>query len=153
MTRTETHQHFVTRFCADAAVPITRAELDRAEDQLGILFPSAYRELILVYGAARSHTLLDIIADAEADLWDIASFHAPSETVAATEVYRSAGMSDRLLAFASDSAGNCFCFDESDLLGARPDDAAVWFFDHDLDEDRQLAKSFDAWLASYFSLP
>ena len=91
--------------------------------------------------------------DAEADLWDITSFHTPSECVEATESYRSAGMSDRLVAFASDSGGNVFCFAERDLLDARPDDASVWFFDHDVNEEKQLSESFDAWLASYFSLP
>jgi hypothetical protein len=153
MTRTETHQNFVTRFCADGAEPIARAELDRAEDRLGILFPSAYREFVLVRGAARSHTLLGLIVDAEVDLWDVMSFHTPSECVEASETYRSAGMSERLVAFATDSAGNVFCFDEGDLLDARPDDAPVWFFDHDFNEDKQLADSFDAWLSSYFSLP
>ena len=100
-----------------------------------------------------SHTLLGLIVDAEADLWDITSFHTPSECVEATESYRSAGMSDRLVAFASDSGGNVFCFAERDLLDARPDDASVWFFDHDVNEEKQLSESFDAWLASYFSLP
>jgi hypothetical protein len=153
MTRTETHQHFVSRFCADGADPIAREDLDRAEDRLGILFPSAYREFVLTRGAAHSHTLLGLIVDAEADLWDVTSFHKPSECVEATETYRSAGMSARLVAFASDSAGNVFCFDERELFNARLDDATVWFFDHDFNEDKQLAESFDAWLSSYFSLP
>lgn len=91
--------------------------------------------------------------DTEADLWDVMLFHTPSECVEATETYRSAGMSDRLIAFATDSAGNMFCFDEGDLLDGRPDDAPVWFFDHDFNEDEQLAESFDAWMSSYFSLP
>jgi hypothetical protein len=153
MTRTETHQHFVARFCAANAEPIARTALNHAEEQLGILFPSAYREFVLARGAARSHTLLGLIVDAEADLWDVMSFHTPSECVEATETYRSAGMSERLVAFASDSAGNVFCFDEGDLLDARPDDSPVWFFDHDFNEDKLLAESVDVWLASYLSLP
>jgi len=153
MTRIETHQHFVTRFCGKDAERVTEASLDAAEDQLGILFSSAYREFVLARGAVRSHTLLDLIVDAEADLWEIASFYTPLECVETTDSYRSAGMSERLIAIAGDSAGNVFCFDERDLLDARPDDVPVWFFDHDLDEDKQLAVSFDAWLASYFSLP
>ena len=153
MTRTETHQYFNARFCADGAEVISEEALDRAEDQLGILFPAAYREFALARGATRSHTLLSLIVAAEADLWDIDSFHTPSECVEATELYRSAGMSDRLVAFASDSAGNMFCFEERDLLEVRPDDSPVWFFDHDYNADNQWAGSFDAWLASYFSLP
>ena len=108
---------------------------------------------MLHHGAVRSPTLPGLIVDAEADLWDVASFHTPSECVEATEAYRTAGMSERLIAFATNSAGNVFCFDEGDLLDARPDDAPVWFFDHDFDEDKKLAESFDAWLGSYFSLP
>ncbi len=153
MNRTETHQHFITRFCADGAEPIARAAIDQAEDQLGILFPTAYVEFLLVRGAARSHTLLGLIVDAESDLWDVTSFHKPSECVEATEAYRSAGMSDRLVAFASDSTGNVFCFDEGNLLDARPDDAPIWLFDHDFNEDERLAETFDTWLASYFTLP
>jgi hypothetical protein len=149
----QTHQHFVDRFCPNDAEPVARAALDGAEEQVGILFPTAYREFILVHGAAQSHNLLSLIVDNEGDLWDVHSFHTPPDCVGTTECYRSAGMSNRLIAFASDSGGNVFCFDERDLLDSRPDDAPVWFFDHDFNEDKQLSESFDTWLASYFSLP
>lgn len=153
MTRTEIHEHFANRFCAEGAEPIAGTALDQAEDHLGLLLPSAYREFVLHRGAVRSHTLLGLIVDAEADLWDVALFHSPFECVEATEAYHSAGMPERLMAFATDSAGNVFCFDKGDLLDIRPDDAPVWFFDHEFCKDKQLAGSFDSWLEAYFSLP
>ena len=154
MTRTETHQHFIARFCSgNRSQPVTDSELDRAEERLSIQFPKAYREFLTVHGAAHSHSLLSLIVDSGSDLWDLTAFMVPAECVETTESYRSAGMSERLVAFASDSMGNVFCFDERDLLDARPDDAPVWLFDHDFCSDEQLTDSFDSWLASYFVLP
>jgi len=48
--------------------------------------------------------------------------------------------------------GNVFCFEEDDLLDARPDDVPIWFFDHDFCSDRRLSDSLDSWLATYLTL-
>lgn len=142
------------RFCsARAKVPISNADLDQAEKRLGVFFPVTYREFAATYGAVSAPALLDLIVRNEADLWDINSFFSASECADTTEMYRSGGMSARLVAFAGDSMGNAFCFDQADLITKRPDDAPVWFFDHEFCEDSQLSESFDAWLEAYLALP
>jgi hypothetical protein len=154
MTRSEIQQAFVRRFCpARPEVPVFASDLDQAEERLGVLFPIAYREFATTYGVVSAPILLDLIVKNEASLWDIRSFFSASECADTTEMCRSGGMSARLVAFASDSMGNIFCFDQGDLLNERPDDAPVWFFDHEFCEDSRLSESFDSWLKAYLALP
>jgi hypothetical protein len=74
------------------------------------------------------------------------------ELIEVSESFWPAGMRSELIAIAMDCMGSYFCFLRSDLLGKRPDDAAVWFFDHDYCSDEQIFESFDSWLAAYFRL-
>jgi len=156
MTRVEIQQKFVTRFGVTPPTPsppIAETDLDRAEFQLGIVFPRAYRQFVLTYGPVWTPNILQITVDHQCETWDISWFFTPSECVEDTRLYRSGSMSERLVAFASDCMGNSFCFDQSDLFDARPDDAAVWFFDHDYCQDSKLSDTFDQWLTTYVHLP
>lgn len=154
MTRAEIHRRFVSRFCPEQpAKQIRENDLIHTEAHLGVLFPDAYRRFIVSYGPVATPSILETMVDAKPGGWDVSWFFAPAECVETTESYRHAGMSDRLVAFASDCMGNVFCFEESTLLDARRDDAPVWLFDHDYCKDSRLADSFDEWLTIYLNLP
>lgn len=56
------------------------------------------------------------------------------------------------LAFAEDCMGNLFFFQGLPASPPRPDDAAVWVFDHDEDRAVQQAASFDEWLGRLLRL-
>jgi hypothetical protein len=154
MNRAEIHSTFVNRFFrASAGKQANVAELDNVEKHFGVLYPSAYREFVLKYGAiSAGFSMLGIIVKNEAELWDIQSFFSPRECVSSTEMYHSGGMSSRLVAFAMDSMANVFCFERNDLTGTRQNDVPVWFFDHDFCTDSRLSDSFDSWLSCYLEL-
>jgi hypothetical protein len=108
---------------------------------------------MLEHGPIRTPSLLKLVVDAQAELWAVDDFIGPSEAVRDTKLYWSGGMSRELAGFAGDGMGDLFCFRRQRTGGSRPDDASVWFFDHEFpDEDHELAKSFDEWLASYLKL-
>lgn len=69
-----------------------------------------------------------------------------------TKSYRSAGMPEHLIGFASDSMGNLFCFRRVTPASPRADDAEVWFFDHEFCGESRVASGFDEWLLSYLRL-
>ena len=54
--------------------------------------------------------------------------------------------------FASDCSGNFFAFRQLSATEPRPDDAAVWLFDHDAGEVVEQAASFDEWLGRFLKL-
>lgn len=145
-------QEFVGRFCPQKVALSKVDAIDDVEESLGVVFPQAYREFLLNQGAVHPSRLLDLVVDQESELWDIQCFLTPDEVAETTELYRSGGMSERLIVFANDSMGNVFCFAEEDLLDARPEDAPVWFFDHDFCEDEKLAETFAGFLAEYLRL-
>ena len=152
MKRDEIHSKFVSDFAAvGKATSVLSTEIDKIEPALGVVLPASYRAFMTRYGTITCPDLLDAVVDQESDLWDIQSFHAATEVIDATKGYVAAGMRDGLIAFATDSMGNMFCFDKKDLSKLR-DDAPVWFFDHDFCTDSRIADSFDAWLKSYSSL-
>jgi hypothetical protein len=60
----------------------------------------------------------------------------------------SGGMPQDLVGFANDAGGNYFCYPRR-RHRAPPDDAPVWFFDHESVEAYELSPSLAAWLAWY----
>ena len=153
MTRPEIHSHFVARFGDQAVSPrYLEYDLFPVEHRLGISFPAAYLAFLAAHGAVSSQSLLDLIVDSGAELHDLMAFIPAPELVEVSESSWPAGMRSELIAFAMDCMGSFFCFLRADLLGERPDDAPVWFFDHDYCSDEQIFESFDSWLASYFRL-
>jgi hypothetical protein len=154
MTRTETHKEFVAAF-AEGEHPTlaTTTALSAMERELGTLLPQAYLTFMQTHGAVRTPSLPGLVVDAESDLWALADFFAPEEAVGDTKLYWSGGMSTELVGFAGDGMGNMFCFRRLMSVADRPDDAPVWFFDHEFpDDDRELAQSFDGWLGSFLEL-
>ena len=74
-----------------------------------------------------------------------------SEIAEASAAYQAAGIQHDFIGFATDCMGNMFLFRTIDC-GPRRDDAAVWFFDHDLGSIEEVAPSFVAWLSELVSL-
>jgi hypothetical protein len=122
------------------------------ERTLSVRFPEAYREFFIGYGPLRFDGVFRLIVSYAIDLWDIRSFLTEAELLEVNRLYANAGLRASLVGFASDSLGNLFCFERSDLQVAR-DDAPVWFFDHEFGVDARLSEGFDPWLARYADLP
>jgi hypothetical protein len=154
MTRAQIHEQFVSEFHAGSPVAtVTASDLATVERELGIVLPESYHSFMLTHGTVRTPSLLDLVVDLEAELWAISDFIAPAEIVRDSRLYWSGGMSEQLVGFAGDGMGNMFCFRRSPVSTSRPDDASVWFFDHEFCDDiHQLEDSFDSWLFSYLKL-
>ena len=154
MTRLQIHDQFVARFGGSVAFAhYSEEDLRAAEQHLGIFLPESYRAFMVTHGAISSESLLGVIVDTGAELRDLMSFIPAPEINEVSRSSWSAGMRSELIAFAIDCRGSFFCFSRSDLLGEQPDDAPIWFFDHDYCTDEQIAGSFDLWLTAYLSLP
>ena len=154
MTRAQIHEQFASEFHDGSSITtVTSADLATVEQELGIMLPESYRSFILAHGTVRTPSVLDLVVDLDAELWAISDFIAPAEIVRDSRLYWSGGMSDELVGFAGDGMGNMFCFRRSPVSTSRPDDASVWFFDHEFCDDiSELADSFDSWLFSYLKL-
>ena len=154
MTRLQIHDQFVARFGDGADLPhYSETDFRLVGHQLGVCFPETYRAFLAAHGAVASQSLLGLIVDTEAEIHDLMSFVPVPEISEVSRSSWSAGMRSELIAFAYDCMGSFFCFLRADLLGGRPDDAPIWFFDHDGCADEQIAGSFDSWLTTYLSLP
>lgn len=153
MTRAKIHQAFVSRFHeGEPPVAVAASNFARAEQALATVFPESYISFMGTHGAVHTPSLLSLIVDGQHEQWDVLAFLEMEEVVEGTRGYWSAGMSEQLVGFASDSMGNMFCFRRMALGTPRADDAGVWFFDHDLCSDRTVADGFDEWLLSYLKL-
>lgn len=148
-------QAFVARWCHPKYPPtaVSEAELDLAEQELGVLFPRDYRSQMLVVGAVSPGIkLLDVIVDKGLDIPDLSSLAEPQSVIDDTRICRSGGMPDHLVTVAGDCCGNCFCFDARQLVGPRKDISEVLFWDHDFDTTRVIAPSFSAWITGYLNI-
>lgn len=133
--------------------PVTEEDLHNAEQRLGVRLPEAYRREVLQVGLpSPTIALLSAIVERQLDLEDLGDFYTPDEIVEMTGCWRELGMPDRLIAFASDGGGNQFCFDSGQLNNGSAGDAAVGFYDHDFDTVREIASSFDDWIAAFCSI-
>lgn len=142
-------ERFIQRWTFPAYPPegVLPSDLDAAEHQLGVHFPLEYRDAILQAGLPRpTIALLNSIVDQDLDLRDVSEFFSPSEILATTFGAREAGMPPQLIAFASDCAGNMFCFDADKLRSADVDQNAIWFFDHDFCVVEPEAPGFAVWI-------
>lgn len=152
MERAELHQAFAARFHAGKRLrPATETQLDDAEAALGVLWPEAYRQFAQACGAVYSPGLLDLIAARKPGFADVQQFLTPKQS--ATETRRWHLEPDGgCAAFASDCSGNFFAFRQLPSAEPRPDDAAVWLFDHEADEPVAQAASFDEWLGRFLAM-
>ncbi|MER8378719.1 SMI1/KNR4 family protein [Mesorhizobium sp. M0142] len=143
---------FVEKWTTPAYPPdsVSEEDLGAAEQQLGVHFPEDYRKAVLDVGLPRpTIALLNAIVERKLDLHDLANFYSPKEIVEETLGWREIGMPDRLVAIASDSLGNKFCFNADQLGGESADMRAIWFFDHDFGTVDEVAPSFHAWIDAF----
>lgn len=120
-----------------------------AEGRLQMRLPADYRNAILQVGLPRpSIELLTDIVNRKLDLRDVSDFLSPAEFVSVTENWRDLGLAEELVAFATDSGGNLFCF----AAAADDDDEVpVLFFDHDETTVEVIAPSFTRWIEAFCS--
>jgi hypothetical protein len=153
MTRADIHQLFVSEFHqGEPPVPVAAPDIQRVERELATVLPQSYATFMQTHGSVHTPSLLSLIVDGEHELWDVMVISEVAEVIEGTKGYWSAGMSEQLVGFASDSMGNLFCFRRVDAGSPRADDAEVWFFDHDFCSDSKVADNFDEWLLSYLKL-
>jgi len=149
--RVELHQAFAERFHAGKRFRMaTEVQLADAEASLGVLWPESYRQFARSYGAVYCPGLLDLVAQ-KSGLADVQQFLLPKQSVTETRRW---GLEPEggCAAFASDCSGSFFAFRQLPSIGPRPDDAAVWLFDHDVGKVIKQAATFDKWLGRFLGL-
>ena len=82
---------------------------------------------------------------------DIQKFLSIAEIVETTKSYWDAGMDNWLVAVANDCMGNVFGFRKCGGDN-RPDEAALFVFDHEFSETSEDASGFDAWLEAFIRI-
>ena len=143
---------FVDKWVGTAkASQSVRQNLSQIERALQITLPLSYRGFVEEYGTPSTAWLLESIVAGGHELADVASFIDLPEVVATTRDYEAAGMEPGYVGIADDCMGNLFLFRTADCVG-RPQDAAVWFFDHDFVTVDQVAPTFVSWLREYLDL-
>jgi hypothetical protein len=153
MTRASIHEAFVSAFHrGENQGPVDFAEIQRIERELVTVLPQSYVTFMQTYGSIHTPSLLELIVDGMHDMRDVMVISEVDEVIDGTKAYWSAGMSEQLVGFASDSMGNLFCFRRVPHGANRMDDVEVWFFDHDFCREKRIAASFDEWLASFLKL-
>jgi hypothetical protein len=153
MTRVHIHEAFVSAFHeGETPVPVDSTGIAQIERDLATVLPQSYVTFMQKHGPVHTPSLISLIVDGGHEAWDVMVISEVAEVINGTRAYWSAGMSEQLVGFASDSMGNLFCFRRVPVGSVREDDAEVWFFDHDLCEESKIASGFDAWLASFLKL-
>ena len=153
MTRATIHQLFVSELHeGEPPVRIAASDIQRVEQELATVLPHSYITFMETHGPVNTPSLLSLIVDGEHEMWDVMIIFKIADVIEGTKGSWSAGMSEQLVAFASDSTGNLFCFRRVSPSSPRADDAEVWFFDHEFCSDSKVADSFDAWLKNYLKL-
>lgn len=126
---------------------VAEDDLARVEEKFGTTFPEDYRSDVLNFGLPHtSMALLDAIVDRDLDLFEVSTFLSPDEIESDTEAWRDIGLPDHLVAFATDCAGNLFCF-STNARGEAQD--TIFHFDHDFGTVERVADSFKDWIAGY----
>jgi len=137
---------FIDRWCDPDYPPdrVSSDELAKVEKHFRFKFPEEYRVNVLTFGLPRlTMDLLDTIVDYELDLPDLSELLSPAQIIESTEGWRPLGLPHTGIAIASDCMGNLFYLDPTQSP------SAIWFFDHDFGEVRQIAGSFGEWIKGY----
>ncbi len=130
-------------------VRVVGADLDALEARFAFVFPEDYRRAVLDQGLPQpTAALLRSIVAANLDFPDVSDFFEPGDIAQLTEDWRGGGMPSNLLAFATDCAGNLFCFKTSAGLEAA-DRATVWLWDHDDGGVTAVANTFALWIEQF----
>lgn len=150
--RADLYRPFAERFHAGKRLrPATETQLADAEAALSLLWPESYRQFALACGAVYSPALLELVLGRKVGFADVQQFLTPKQSVTETRRWR-LDPSGGCAAIASDCSGSFFAFRQLPATEPRPDDAAVWLFDHDTGEVVQQAASFDDWLGRFLAL-
>jgi len=150
--RIELYRRFAERYHAGKRLrPATEAQVADAESTLGVLWPESYRQFALACGALYTPSLLDLIVEGKPGYSDVQQFLTPKQSVTETRRWR-LEPGGGCVAIASDCSGNWFAFRELIASPPRPDDAAVWLFDHENGTVEVEAKSFEEWINRFLSL-
>ena len=150
--RADLHREFAERFHAGKRFrPATAVQLADAEAALGVLWPEAYRQFAMACGAVYTPGLLDLVVERKPGFGDVQQFLTPKQSVTETRRWH-LEPEGGCAAFASDCSGSFFAFRQLSATEPRPDDAAVWLFDHDAGEVVEQAASFDGWLGRFLQL-
>jgi hypothetical protein len=135
-------------------VPVSPEALDRAEARLETYLPRSFRECMIQVGPpSTALSLLSTIVDRRLDIPDIGDFLGPEELIATTESWRESGLPENMVAFATTGGGDLYCFEVVPEDAAVPDDAVVWYFDHEEQAVESLDLPFSKWLALYANIP
>jgi hypothetical protein len=97
--------------------------------------------------------LLSAIVDQRLDIPSLGDFLGPKEMIETTWDWRQAGLPDSMVAFATDGSGDLYCFQVVPETEPVPDDAIVWYFDHEEKEVESLEMPFSKWLRLYAAIP
>lgn len=153
MTRPELHQAFVTEYSRPRSNPaIVPQDASKIEAELRTVLPQSYIDFLQRHGAPFTPHILDLVVNTGRDMPDVREFLPAEQVIRSSRLYWSGGMSDKLIGFASDCMGSMFCFRRQAVGTQRPDDAEVWFFDHDYCSERKLVNSFDELIGSLLAL-
>ena len=129
---------------------VSEEDLDGAERRLETRLPADYRSAVLEHGLPRpTIELLDATVDRELDVPAVSDFLNPEEMVFVTEDWRDLGLPEELVAFATDSMGNLFCFPIDAGASA---ELPVFFFDHDKEAVDSVASSFTQWIDQFCAI-
>ena len=152
ISRADLYREFAQRFHAGKRLrPSTAVQLADAEASLGILWPEAYRQFAMTCGAVYTPSLLDLVLEKKPRFGDVQQFLTPKQSVTETRRWQ-LEPEGGCAAFASDCSGSFFAFRHLSASEPRPDDVAVWLFDHDAGEVAEEAASFDEWLGRFLTL-
>ncbi|HEX3798308.1 MAG TPA: SMI1/KNR4 family protein [Verrucomicrobiae bacterium] len=160
MLREEIHSSFAKRFSAPRTTPlvaVNAGDLRRVEDELKVTFPASYICFLTQQGPAFTPGILELVTGGQPEHrpegagFDVQEFFEPDEIIETHRLYSSGGMEDWLVPIAMDSMGNVFGFKREEHH-PRPDDSALFFFDHEFCEVHLQKDSFDAWLESFLQL-
>jgi len=133
--------------------PVPAESLDRVEARLKTLLPKSYRLFMQSIGPASADlSLLSAIVDQRLNLDDLQEFFASEAVVEQTEIWRKIRLPETLLAFAAQGSGDLFCFEVVPQKSPAPEDAKVWYFNHEEGEASNLEVSFIPWLAQYAAI-
>ena len=112
------------------------------ETKLGVNLPDALVQALTDKGCpSTTIALLHSVVESGQDMADASDFLTPEEMVSVTRDWRELGMDPMLAAVATDCSGN--------LFGVRSGQPAIWLWDHDTGETRQVAESFETWIAAF----
>jgi len=134
-------------------IPVDLVDLKRVETAFALTLPDDYTRQVTAAGLPWAPDLLTAIVDRRLHMHDLSHLCTPTEIIEETTDWRPIGLPENLLVIASDSMGNKFCFDITQLSDGPTQKAAIYFWDHDFGDTSKVASSFSTWIAGFVKLP